>query len=98
MLFWKKFCKFWKKNDYSFGEIIPFNIRYDGTEFGFDRATDEVPWEQLPEQIKKHYAGLPHERTALLNETGAVLIFSPAPHQYQADGWTKTTSGDWVLS
>jgi hypothetical protein len=37
--------------------LIPFNIRYDETEFGFDRATDEVPWEQLPEQIKKHMQG-----------------------------------------
>jgi hypothetical protein len=58
---------------------------------------DEVPFDQLPEQIQKHYQGLPHGRAGLLKETQAVLMFSPKPEEFQVDYWEKNTGEDWVL-
>lgn len=85
---------------------VPFAARRRSTyEFGTwskDCASSvEVTFDQLPEQIRKHY---PEIRRALgktrLQETQAVLMFWPGPNERGlglVDIWKKTKD-DWVLT
>jgi hypothetical protein len=84
---------------------VPFAERRGSTyEFGAwykdCGSSVEVTFDQLPEQIRKHYPVRRAIGKIRLQETQAVLMFWPGPDERGlewADIWNKTKD-DWVLT